>query len=283
MKKQVLSLLMVLLLVLGSMMGCSGGNNSSGGGESSAATESSALAEESQENATQGGSVENMNAEGLPIVNDKIELSIFQYCRDTDQIDWDNLWFYEQLEEETNIHVTFDVATQSDWATKLNLMLVSGEYNDIVMNRDVVDDEEYGVVQGIFIPLDDLIEEYMPIYNERVTMDPSIVESLKASDGKMYSIGYIVAQDIHSGNMDFINKTWLDNLGLEMPTTIDELTDVLRAFRDEDANGNGDASDEYPMEVVLTDFYKMSLAFFGVPENDKWVSIDDNAQVRLNA
>ena len=191
MKKQVLSLLMVLLLVLGSMMGCSGGNNSSGGGESSAATESSALAEESQENATQGGSVENMNAEGLPIVNDKIELSIFQYCRDTDQIDWDNLWFYEQLEEETNIHVTFDVATQSDWATKLNLMLVSGEYNDIVMNRDVVDDEEYGVVQGIFIPLDDLIEEYMPIYNERVTMDPSIVESLKASDGKMYcSAGY---------------------------------------------------------------------------------------------
>ena len=122
MKKQVLSLLMVLLLVLGSMMGCSGGNNSSGGGESSAATESSALAEDSQENATQGGSVENMNAEGLPIVNDKIELSIFQYCRDTDQIDWDNLWFYEQLEEETNIHVTFDVATQSDWATKLNLM-----------------------------------------------------------------------------------------------------------------------------------------------------------------
>ena len=141
----------------------------------------------------------------------------------------------------------------------------------IMQQMHVVDDEEYGVVQGIFIPLDDLIEEYMPIYNERVTMDPSIVESLKASDGKMYSIGYIVAQDIHSGNMDFINKTWLDNLGLEMPTTIDELTDVLRAFRDEDANGNGDASDEYPMEVVLTDFYKMSLAFFGVPENDKWV------------
>ncbi len=283
MKKQVLSLLMVMLLVFGSLTGCSGGGNSSGDGESSTAAENSAQEEVSQGNESQGGSIENMNAEGLPIVNDKIELSIFQYCRDTDQIDWENLWFYQQLEEETNIHVTFDVATASDWSTKLNLMLVSGEYNDIVMNRDVIDEEEYGVVQGIFIPLDDLIAEYMPIYSERVAMDPSIVESLKASDGKTYSIGYIVAQDIHTGNMDFINQTWLDNLGLEMPTTVEELTEVLRAFRDEDANGNGDPNDEYPFEAVLKDFYKMSLSFFGVPENDQWVSIDDNAQVRLNA
>lgn len=280
MKKQVLSLVMVLLLILGSLAGCSGGENSSGGGESSAAEQNQSQAEESQ-----GGTTSNMNAEGLPIVNDKVELSIFQYCRDNDQIDWENLWFYEQLEEETNIHITFDVATATDWATKLNLMLVSGEYNDIVMNRDGngVDVEEYGVVQKIFVPLDDLIAEYMPIYSERVAMDPSIVESLKASDGQTYSMGYIVAQDIHCGNMDFINKTWLDNLGLEMPETVDELTEVLRAFRDQDANGNGDAGDEYPFEAVLKDFYKMSLSFFGVPENDQWVSIDDDAQVRLNA
>lgn len=40
----------------------------------------------------------------------------------------------------------------------------------------------------------------------------------------------------------------LDNLGLEVPTTLGELKDVLVAFRDNDANGNGDASDEIPMD-----------------------------------
>ena len=46
----------------------------------------------------------------------------------------------------------------------------------------------------------------------------------------------------------FINKTQLDNLGLDVPTTLGELKDVLVAFRDNDANGNGDASDEIPMD-----------------------------------
>ena len=95
MKKQVLSLVMVLLLILGSLAGCSGGGNSSGGGESSAAAQNQSQAEESQ-----GGTTSNMNAEGLPIVNDKVELSIFQYCRDNDQIDWENLGFgYVQTEQ----------------------------------------------------------------------------------------------------------------------------------------------------------------------------------------
>ena len=46
----------------------------------------------------------------------------------------------------------------------------------------------------------------------------------------------------------FINKTWLDNLGLEVPTTLGELKDVLIAFRDNDANGNGDTTDEIPLD-----------------------------------
>ena len=45
MKKQVLSLLMVMLLVFGSLTGCSGGGNSSGDGESSTAAENSAQEE----------------------------------------------------------------------------------------------------------------------------------------------------------------------------------------------------------------------------------------------
>ena len=40
----------------------------------------------------------------------------------------------------------------------------------------------------------------------------------------------------------YINQTWLDNLGLEVPTNMDELEEVLIAFKEGDPNGNGDTT-----------------------------------------
>jgi len=278
--KKTISGLAALAIILGSLAGCSGSSGSSGSTGSSAASGSSGAGSSSA--ATEPSS--NFNKEGMPIVNEKVELSVFQYCRDADEIPWDNLWYYQNLEEQTNVHVNLDVVIDSDWDTKLNLMLASGEYNDIVMSHKTVNYEEHGVNQGIYIPLDDLIDQYMPTYKERVAQDPSLVRGLVASDGKTYTLGGITAQDIHCGNMLFINKTWLKNLNLEKPKTLDELTEVLRAFKAQDANGNGDPNDEIPYETTFDDFYKMSLSFFGVPENaELWVSIDDDAKVRLNA
>lgn len=45
----------------------------------------------------------------------------------------------------------------------------------------------------------------------------------------------------------FINKAWLDRLGMEMPTTVDEWYEVLKAFKEQGANGNGDPNDEIPL------------------------------------
>lgn len=45
----------------------------------------------------------------------------------------------------------------------------------------------------------------------------------------------------------YLNKTWLDNLGLTYPETVEELYTVLKAFKEQDANGNGDPNDEIPI------------------------------------
>ena len=50
----------------------------------------------------------------------------------------------------------------------------------------------------------------------------------------------------------YINQKWLDNLGLDMPTTTDELRDVLQAFREKDPNGNGQ-TDEIPLFTNYVD------------------------------
>ena len=52
----------------------------------------------------------------------------------------------------------------------------------------------------------------------------------------------------------FINKAWLDKAGKEIPTTTEEFLDVLRAFRDGDMNGNGDTTDEIPLEPSQSDW-----------------------------
>ena len=60
---------------------------------------------------------------------------------------------------------------------------------------------------------------------------------------------------------------------MEVPTTTDEFVAVLRAFRDNDMNGNGDPSDEIPFQARQADDYAHNLSAiigaFGVvlPEN----------------
>ena len=49
-------------------------------------------------------------------------------------------------------------------------------------------------------------------------------------------------------------RTRLDHLGLDMPTTTDEFVEVLRAFKDNDANGNGNPNDEIPLAFKFTDW-----------------------------
>lgn len=50
-----------------------------------------------------------------------------------------------------------------------------------------------------------------------------------------------------------VNDRWLKNCGIEeYPSTLEEFKEMLIAFRDMDANGNGDATDEFPMQGNTT-------------------------------
>ena len=165
-------------------------------------------------------------------------------------------------------------------------MFASGEYPDVIIAPQLnVDDEEYGVTQQLLIPLDDLIEQYMPNYTSRRDAeenDPTI--SLVASDGKTYSVGELVGQNINTEAHYFINQTWLDTLGLETPTDVESLTEVLRAFKTGDPNGNGEA-DEVPLEMGLDAGYygvRYVLPLFGIPcDANKWIYIDDDKKVQF--
>ncbi|MDD6050698.1 MAG: hypothetical protein PUC00_05440, partial [Clostridiales bacterium] len=81
-------------------------------------------------------------------------------------------------------------------------------------------------------------------------------------------------------NAMWINATWLSRAGLDAPTTAEELTEVLRAFRDRDMNGNGKRGDEIPLTFSsLWDLRFLGHAF-GINANDYYVTMDENGQVR---
>ena len=107
------------------------------------------------------------------ITEEKQTLTVMRYIRDIDNIQMDGLWYNDHMEELTNVHIDYTTVSQSDFPMQLNLMYSSGEYPDLVIDGgNNVDLEMYGVDQGVFMPLDDLIENNMPNYKElwRLTM-----------------------------------------------------------------------------------------------------------------
>ncbi|MCD7862540.1 MAG: substrate-binding domain-containing protein [Lachnospiraceae bacterium] len=264
------------------LVGCSSSDSSTSTTDSSSETETSSSdsSEETAENS-------NFNETGYPIVNEPITLNVMMAIRDQDSLtNTDEMPALQRLEEQTNIHVEWEIIKDSDWDTKLNLAFASGEYPDIIICcSSSVDDEEYGVTQGIVIPLDDLINQHMPNYTSRRDAeedDPTV--SLIASDGQVYSVGYLVGQNINTQQHFFINQDWLDALDLDTPDNVDDMTDVLRAFANNDPNGNGD-TDEVALEMDMDiGFYgiRYMLPLFGLPvDPDKWIYIDDEKQVQF--
>lgn len=281
MKKKAVALLLAAAMAVTSLAGC---GSSAGSGESAA---SESAAETGTGSASSGEASSNFNAEGYPIVNDEITLKVMLGIRDTDtMIAPEEMPAIQRLDELTGIKTEWEVIKGADWETKLNLMFASGEYPDVIIAPQLnVDDEEYGVTQQLLIPLDDLIEQYMPNYTSRRDAeenDPTI--SLVASDGKTYSVGELVGQNINTEAHYFINQTWLDTLGLETPTDVESLTEVLRAFKTGDPNGNGEA-DEVPLEMGLDAGYygvRYVLPLFGIPcDANKWIYIDDDKKVQF--
>jgi len=166
--------------------------------------------------------------------------------------------------------------------------VASGEYPDIIMRDTWNAYEEYGVVQKVFIPVEDLIEKYIPNFTEPIAREESDpTRHLIASDGHMYTVPMVNLNGTYNmGSYPFINVDWLEAMNLPMPQSIEELTEVLRAFKTGDPNGNGEA-DEIPYMETLADKAE-SLQMFGVNShsltaNGGWLLIDEDKKVQLSA
>ena len=192
------------------------------------------------------------HAEGLPIVDEPIHLSVLAVRWGHMDDSFTQNAFFTQLEEDTNVIIDWQIEYTTDWDEQKPILLASRNLPDVIYGSNVFGDSEYSNHAEFFLPLDDLIDQYMPNLKAAFEADPDFRNICLAADGKIYTLPKNLPCRPNVGLQFFLNRDWLDRLGLEMPDTLDELTEVLRAFKNEDANGNGDPNDEIP--VSFTDF-----------------------------
>lgn len=156
----------------------------------------------------------------------------------------------EWFEEKANVKFEFIQSTGSEMLT---LLLSTGDYPELFLtsfsNNDIMN---YGVGAGIFMPIDEYIDEHAPNIKAYMDTHELFATNIIAPDGHIYGVPQLPASLGHGqiGAKGWINTTWLERLGLEMPETTDELYEVLIQFRDGDPNGNGIA-DEIPFSGCI--------------------------------
>lgn len=194
-----------------------------------------------------GNNKESKNeVESTNIDNSQTEFSILSGMSALSK-GYDNNEVLNKLQEETGINIDWDCMSDS-LSEQVNIRIAGGELPDAFMgvgfsNYDIAN---YGA-DGTFIDLTPyLTEEYMPNLYKILEENPDIRSAITMSDGHIYGLpagekmgtaGIGIEEDYSIYTIpqfSMINKAWLDDLGLEVPKTLDELHTVLKAFADND-------------------------------------------------
>ena len=151
---------------------------------------------------------------------------------------------FERLEKKTTVHVDWKSIASDQWGDKISLQMVNfSTLPDFIFSAGFSDSDllKYGE-QELILPLEDYIDKYMPNLKKVFDEYPEYRKMSTDTNGHIWALPWIeqlgenktAIQTI--GNMSFINKKWLDYLKLDMPETTDELEDVLKSFKDHEAD-----------------------------------------------
>lgn len=156
---------------------------------------------------------------------------------------------FQMAEEATGVHIEW-VTVEDGAGEKVNTMLTA-DMPDAFLG--LLGESQIATSMDSFLDISGMLEQYAPhVYADYNKMQLNGLDLIKWPDGSIRSLmtGLEVSYANDAEAIQYINKDWLDQLNLDVPTTVDELYDVLCAFRDNDMNGNGDKTDEIPMELA---------------------------------
>ena len=192
---------------------------------------------------------------------------------------------YEALEKATGVHIDFEMLAETSYEETLNLRMASQDYPDI-FSQSVASYQqklEKAIDEDILIDFNDYLE-YAPDWANLLERNETYRENITNSDG---SIAQIVNCTLgKSTQMGLIRGDWLEELGMDKPTTIDEMTEVLRAFKEKFGTTNAllinsdlDSAAEFGFNFMAQGFKMLSFQLKEPGSNEVIAGIATDAYV----
>ncbi|MBQ3133740.1 MAG: extracellular solute-binding protein [Clostridia bacterium] len=236
-----------------------------------------------------GGKTNTSELEGntyvadFPIVKEQEKLEIMT-IKSLNHGDFDEMGFTSYYEDMTNIDIEWTLSTDAELDSNLTLMFQSKNLPDVIslpLNLFGSDRLLKYSGTGDVIQLNDLIDKYAPNIKKLLETSPEFKTAATAADGNIYSLPTVQTDSSNHERFPqkmYIRKTWLDNLGLDVPKTAEEFYEMLKAFKTGDPNGNGQ-QDEIPFATRGIDpsfFGSWGISF---NYNNDALCVDDNGKV----
>lgn len=255
MKNKMIATLLGLAMVIGSLTACGNDEASASDAKESVSKEESKTEEKTESEEEQQEDV-YYPAGGKFKPGDEIPVDYFAGT------EIDMLWEIVSGEDALVDKPIFKLAEEAT-GIKVNIINIESGARDDVVATTLASDNRPDVYLGgtiseailssqreMFYDLSEegLLETYAPNVVAGYDEMGNVWPSLTWSDGSIYSLagGWGTSYNDTACGIFMINKVWLDNVGMDVPTTAEEVLEVFRAFRDQDANGNGDPNDEIP-------------------------------------
>ncbi|MBO7746725.1 extracellular solute-binding protein [Paenibacillus sp. MWE-103] len=162
----------------------------------------------------------------------------------------------QEMEKRTGIKVDYITPPSGQESDAFNLMIASGELPDIIPDQGYKGGGLKAVQDGVYLKLNDLIPKYAPNYAAVLAQNPDFAKQAKEDDGTIWSFKMLQTDEEPSWAGPAIRKDYLDELGLQVPKTIDDWTNVLRALKDKKKL-------ETPMLLQLKSKFGAAEAFAG--------------------
>ncbi|NLC14515.1 MAG: extracellular solute-binding protein [Chloroflexi bacterium] len=274
--KQKLSFLLAISLMIAGLSACSGSQQ---GNEETSKKPVESLGETPTDEGDDG----IVNKTGFPIVDETLTQTVMISISSSWNVindDLSTMYFFEEMAKKTNVKFDFEKLSNDQWSERLSLTFAGQNLPDILIgeisNNDII---TYANAKQL-VALNDLVSEYAPDYFEVLNQFPESAK-LYAPDGNMYGFAGTITGGYAEvpGSRAFINTKWINDLGLEHPTTFDEFYEVLVAFRDNDPDGNG-IDDTIPLGgfsggYAVDPFVAGPLGIsFGWAPKDQWQEVD---------
>ena len=203
--------------------------------------------------------------------DEPVEVTIVNYYNtnlETNMATWTDWWgetlennrYVAAAEKALNIKIKYlwlKNDADKGYEKQLRLAITAGEIPDmfIVTNQnDLVQLAE----SGLIMPVDDVVDKYFTTWDKQIqSSDGGKLYEMAMYDGQCYGIPCNIS-DTDTFSYIWLRKDWMEKLNLEAPKTMDDLRNIMLAFKEAKLGGS---ENTYGM-VIDKDLYYSTRGLF---------------------